>query len=98
QAEDGIRDFHVTGVQTCALPIFALASVAETAIFPLQDLLGLGTEARMNTPGTAEGNWTWRFEWDQITPDAEKRLAEMTAVYERRSEERRVGKASRWRP
>lgn len=66
----------------------ALASVAETAIFPLQDLLGLGTEARMNTPGTAEGNWTWRFEWDQITPDAEKRLAEMTAVYERGTRKR----------
>ena len=38
-----------------------LTSAADTAIVPLQDLLGLGSEARFNTPGTAEGNWTWRF-------------------------------------
>ncbi len=43
-------------------------SPAQTAIFPLQDLLGLGSEARMNTPATTTGNWTWRFEWGQV-PD-----------------------------
>jgi 4-alpha-glucanotransferase len=37
------------------------ASTAKMAIVPLQDILGLGTEARMNIPGTATGNWGWRF-------------------------------------
>jgi 4-alpha-glucanotransferase len=42
------------------------ASRAQLAIVPLQDLLGLGSESRMNTPGTTQGNWSWRFRWDQI--------------------------------
>jgi len=46
----------------------ALASVANTAIFPLQDLLGVGNEARMNVPGTANGNWSYRCGPDD-TPD-----------------------------
>lgn len=42
-------------------------SPARIAMFPLQDLMGLGSEARMNTPGTVlDSNWTWRFSWDQI--------------------------------
>ncbi len=47
----------------------ALMSVADTAIIPLQDILKLGSEARMNIPGTAFGNWEWRFSWDMIPPD-----------------------------
>lgn len=43
-----------------------LASAAALAILPLQDVLGLGSEARMNTPGTVEGNWTWRFAWRDL--------------------------------
>jgi 4-alpha-glucanotransferase len=46
----------------------ALRSVAETAIIPMQDLLVLGSEHRMNHPGTTEGNWNWRFAWDQVEP------------------------------
>jgi 4-alpha-glucanotransferase len=42
------------------------ASRAEVAIFPMQDLLGLGPEARMNTPSTVTGNWTWRFDWGEV--------------------------------
>jgi 4-alpha-glucanotransferase len=61
----------------------ALASVAQTAVFPMQDLLGLGGDARMNLPGSAEGNWGWRFRWDQITSSIEQRLREMTETYER---------------
>lgn len=61
----------------------ALASVAKTAIFPLQDLLGLGSSARMNMPGTVAGNWRWRFRWEAITPAIEQRLAAMTRIYER---------------
>ena len=41
-------------------------SQAQLAVVPMQDLLGLGSEARMNTPGTTEGNWLWRFDWEQI--------------------------------
>ncbi|MEJ5221668.1 MAG: 4-alpha-glucanotransferase, partial [Tepidiforma sp.] len=44
----------------------AMHSIAETAIIPMQDLLALGSEHRMNHPGRAEGNWTWRFAWDQV--------------------------------
>lgn len=61
----------------------ALASVAETAIFPMQDLLGLGNSARMNLPGTMANNWRWRFRWDMVTPDIERRLVEITHTYER---------------
>jgi len=47
----------------------ALMSVADTAIIPLQDMLKLGSEARMNIPGTPYGNWEWRFTWDMIPHD-----------------------------
>jgi 4-alpha-glucanotransferase len=60
-----------------------LASVAETAIVPAQDLLGLGPEARMNQPGTLGGNWRWRLRAGQLSPDIARRLAELTATYER---------------
>jgi 4-alpha-glucanotransferase len=61
----------------------ALSSVAHIAIFPLQDVLGLGTEARMNLPGTTKGNWEWRFTGDMLTPGITERLLELTRVYER---------------
>ena len=53
-----------------------LESRAALAILPMQDVLGLGSEARMNTPGTDNGNWTWRFEWDALPPDLASRLLE----------------------
>jgi 4-alpha-glucanotransferase len=53
-----------------------LQSRAALAIFPMQDLLGLGSEARMNTPGTDNGNWAWRFEWAAVPPDLASRLHE----------------------
>lgn len=61
----------------------ALASVARMAVFPLQDVMGLGAEARMNLPGTLEGNWEWRFTWGMLTPEMTARLADLTALYER---------------
>jgi len=51
---------------------------ADTAIVPLQDVLGLGSEARMNVPGRAWGNWQWRFQWEQLRPEAEERLEHLT--------------------
>ncbi|HEX5727233.1 MAG TPA: 4-alpha-glucanotransferase [Longimicrobiaceae bacterium] len=56
----------------------ALASPAAVAILPLQDVLGLGSEARMNTPGTVEGNWEWRFREGDLTPELAGRLRELT--------------------
>ena len=60
-----------------------LASGANTAIFPMQDLLGLDSRARMNIPGTARGNWEWRLAADQLDPDVGMRLAQMCSDYER---------------
>ena len=60
-----------------------LSSVADTAIVPLQDLLGLGTEARMNLPNSTEGNWSWRFRADALTEAHIDRLRDMTATYGR---------------
>ena len=53
-----------------------LGSRAELAVLPLQDVLGLGSEARMNTPGTAVGNWNWRFRWEDLPPDLASTLLE----------------------
>jgi 4-alpha-glucanotransferase len=44
-------------------------SRATMAVLPMQDVLRLGSEARMNTPGTVTGNWNWRFDWGMLTPD-----------------------------
>jgi 4-alpha-glucanotransferase len=60
-----------------------LASVADTAIVPAQDLLGLGSEARMNRPGAIGGNWRWRLRPGELTPDVAQRLAVMTETYDR---------------
>jgi 4-alpha-glucanotransferase len=61
----------------------ALASPANTAVTPLQDVLGLGSEARMNQPGRPDGNWRWRFTSDMLTQAVQERLKEMTLLYHR---------------
>ena len=61
----------------------AYASVANTTVIPLQDMLNLGTEARMNFPGKLGGNWTWRFTWNQISEDLAQAYAEMVDMYDR---------------
>src|SRR4029077_15587697 len=60
-----------------------LASIADTAIIPLQDVLGLGTEARMNLPGTSRGNWCWRFPTGVLSSELAKRLRELNEAYDR---------------
>ncbi len=60
-----------------------MASVADTVVFPLQDVLGLGTEARMNLPGTSSGNWRWRVRAGALTPELSRRLRDLTETYER---------------
>lgn len=61
------------------------ASVANTAIAPLQDALGIGSEGRMNLPATTSGNWAWRFKRDAISRQVVERLAELTRIYGRNS-------------
>jgi 4-alpha-glucanotransferase len=61
----------------------ALSSVADTAIVPMPDVLGLGSEARMNFPGKGEGWWRWRFAWDQVRPEHAARLAHLTRLFRR---------------
>ena len=65
----------------------ALASVADTAIVPLQDVLNLGTEARMNLPGRASGNWGWRFFTGQLTPQHIDGLRRLVEIYGRLTSE-----------
>jgi 4-alpha-glucanotransferase len=60
-----------------------IASVADTVIVPLQDVLGLGNAARMNVPGVPKGNWSWLVGAGHITPQVRERLASITAVYGR---------------
>lgn len=60
-----------------------LASVAGMAIVPMQDVLALGSEARMNVPGLAEGNWTWRVGRDAFRDDIAARLRALAALYDR---------------
>jgi 4-alpha-glucanotransferase len=57
-----------------------MTSVADTAVFPLQDILGLGSEARMNMPGTAAGNWGWRYGADALTPEITRKLRALTRL------------------
>ena len=60
-----------------------LASVAEVAIVPLQDVLGLGSEARMNLPGTVSGNWKWRYRAGALTSEMKTQLKTFTETYDR---------------
>ena len=71
------REIHWDFIRT------VLASVAETAIVPLQDVLGKGSEARMNLPGRPSGNWRWRFTAGEPTAEAQRRLRLYTETYGR---------------
>ena len=61
----------------------ALSSIARIAIVPLQDVLDLNSDARINTPGAPEGNWTWRLRSDQLDPARADCLAELSRLYGR---------------
>ena len=60
-----------------------MRSVAKVSIFPIQDILNLGSQARMNTPGAPSGNWTWRFEAHQLREDISQWLYKITKLYGR---------------
>lgn len=61
----------------------ALGSVGRLAILPAQDLLGLGSEARVNTPGTTTGNWSWRLPANSLTPELAGHYARLNYIYGR---------------
>ena len=61
----------------------AQCSTASLSIIPLQDVLGLGSEARMNTPSVYGGNWRWRFDQAQLTSDLAAKLARLAEVSDR---------------
>lgn len=61
----------------------ALSSVAVMAVYPLQDVLGLGAKARMNTPGTPTGNWEWRVRAEQLLDFPSERLRHLTRMFGR---------------
>jgi len=61
----------------------AMASVADTCVHPMQDVLGLPGECRMNHPGQASGWWEWRLQWEQVAPWHAQRLAELGRLYGR---------------
>ena len=75
EADDGQIHWHLVGL--------AMASAADLAIFPLQDLLGLDSESRMNLPGTAEGNWRWRCLPGMLSEGLKARLRQLTIACER---------------
>ncbi len=89
QQNEEVRDFCRRYLNTDARMIHrdmirsALSSVANLAIFPLQDLLGLGNEARMNLPGSAGGNWQWRFTAPALSTELAMDLLQMSRLYGR---------------
>jgi 4-alpha-glucanotransferase len=61
----------------------AMSSVADLAVFPMQDLLDLGSESRMNRPGEPEGNWRWRMRREALTPELSSYLRNLAELYNR---------------
>ncbi len=84
RSDDPDRELALTGLGSdgsefhWSLIAGVMSSIADTAIIPLQDVLGLGTGARMNTPGTTTGNWRWRYTWDQIDTVVTDRFRRLT--------------------
>ncbi|MBX3052779.1 MAG: 4-alpha-glucanotransferase [Caldilineaceae bacterium] len=82
---DHLRRYFRTDGEDVAWTLIegALRSVAQVAVMPLQDVLGLDTDARMNLPGSREGNWQWRFRAGQIDATTVARLREATVLFGR---------------
>ncbi|HBY47040.1 MAG TPA: 4-alpha-glucanotransferase, partial [Chloroflexi bacterium] len=85
RARDHVRRYLGVSGDEIAWDLIRAAwrSVAETAIVPLQDVLSLGSEARMNVPGRAEGNWGWQMAPDALDPDLAVQLRNLTVLYGR---------------
>lgn len=61
----------------------AMSSVSFLSVIPMQDILVLDTNSRMNIPGTVGGNWLWRFEWQQVKPEMIEKLSHIITLYQR---------------
>lgn len=61
----------------------AMGSVARYVLFPLQDVFGLDSSCRMNTPGTGQGNWAWRYHQEQLNPGTAAYLKELSELFGR---------------
>ncbi len=85
KVQEEVQDYLGWPGETLPWPLIraALSSVAQVAMLPLQDLLELGAEARMNTPATIEGNWQWRFQWEQLPEDLGRLLVHLNTLYDR---------------
>ncbi|MDE6626742.1 MAG: 4-alpha-glucanotransferase [Lachnospiraceae bacterium] len=85
QSRDKLRRYYNTdGGDVCWTLIRAcFSSVANMAIVPMQDVLCLDSWARLNTPGVGDGNWAWRFRYEDMTPHLEARLYETAKLYGR---------------
>jgi 4-alpha-glucanotransferase len=68
----------------------AATSIADTCVFPLQDILHLGSEARMNRPGAGAGNWSWRYNRDALHPDFAAQLAALMEMTDRDGKEQDI--------
>ena len=68
---------HFDFIRTC------LGSIAAYAVFPLQDVLGVGKEGRMNCPGVADGNWAWRYQKEALSDSLAEALCSVTRLYGR---------------
>jgi len=66
-----------------AMMRLAMSSVSFLCVMPMQDLLMLGSEARMNTPGTVGNNWQWRFQWEQVEAEKIEKIARLVTLYQR---------------
>ena len=66
----------------------ALESRGDTVIIPLQDYMGLGSEARINTPSTVGDNWEWRVKEEQLDEDLKETIRTLTEKYRTRAQER----------
>jgi 4-alpha-glucanotransferase len=89
EQKDVLNYMHVADDSDIAWDMISLAysSVANSAVAMLQDLMNLGTEARMNFPGKPSGNWQWRYTQDMLTSDIAQRLGELTELYGRVQED-----------
>lgn len=74
---DHRHEFHLQLIN------LALSSIADLAVFPVQDILGYAGKFRMNTPGKASNNWTWKLMPDRLTPEVMKQLKKMCLLYNR---------------
>ncbi|HEY8996643.1 MAG TPA: 4-alpha-glucanotransferase [Edaphobacter sp.] len=78
-----LQSIHHDGEVVWAMIRAAARSVANICIFPLQDVLHLGSEARMNTPAAGEGNWAWRYGLNALHPDFATQLAALMEMTDR---------------